>query len=158
LKKLLIYTGPVKSGKSTKLLSFVQSRNDAGGILSPLIEGKKYLYDISSDEKKLLEAEADDREDDIISIGRYKFQKKVFEWAKEELQKAFEGNYSYLIIDEIGPLEFRGEGLSPVADEIIRNYNSCNFKIIVVFREHLTSHFLEHFKLNPADIEFFSFS
>jgi len=74
------------------------------------------------------------------------------------LQKASEGNYSYLIIDEIGTLEFRGEGLSPVADEIIRNYNSYNSKIIVVFREHLSSQFLEHFKLNPTDVEFFSFS
>jgi len=74
------------------------------------------------------------------------------------LQKASKKNYSYLIIDEIGPLEFRGECLSPVADEIIRNYNPYNSKIIVVFREHLSSQFLEHFKLNPTDVEFFSFS
>jgi len=158
LKKLLIYTEPVKSGKSTRLLSFVQNRKDVGGILSPLIEGKKYLYDISSGKKKLLEADSKEKEVNIVTVGRYKFQKKVFEWANEVLQKASEGNYSYLIIDEIGPLEFRGEGLSPVADEIIRNYNSCNSKIIVVFREHLTSQFLEYFKLDSTEVELYPFN
>jgi len=120
-----------------------------------LIEGKKYLYDISSGKKKLLEVDSKEKEVNIVTVGRYKFKKKVFEWGKKLLQKASKKNYSYLIIDEIGPLEFRGEGLSPVADEIIRNYNSYNSKIIVVFREHLTSHFFEHFKLNPTDVEFF---
>ena len=157
MKKLLIYTGPVKSGKSARLLSFVQSRNDAGGILSPLIDGKKYLYDISSGEKKLLEAEADDGEDDIISIGKYKFKKKVFEWGRNILKKSSTENYTYLIIDEIGRLEFEGKGLSPIADELISKNHIYFSKILVVIRESLISKFLEHYKLTPEDIEFFQF-
>jgi nucleoside-triphosphatase len=158
LKKLLIYTGPVKSGKSSRLLFFVQSRKDVCGILSLLIDGKKYLYDISSGEKKLLEADSKDKEIDIVRVGRYKFKKKVFEWGKEVLQKASEKNYTYLVIDEIGTLEFRGEGFSPVADEIIRNYKNYKHKIIVVCRERLTGQFFGHYKLNPAEVEFFSFN
>jgi len=158
LKKLLIYTGPVKSGKSSRLLSFVQNRKDISGILTLLIDSKKYFYDISTGEKRLLEADSDDKETEIITIGRYRFKKKVFEWGKEVLQKASTENHTYLIIDEIGTLEFNGKGLSPVADEIIRNHISINAKIIVVFRENLTSQFFKHFRLNPTEVEFFSFS
>ena len=153
----MIYTGPVQSGKSSRLLYFVQSRNDAGGILSPLIDGKKYLYDISSGEKKLLEAEADDREDDTISIGKYKFKKKIFEWGKNVLKKASTENYTYLIIDEIGRLEFEGKGFSPIADELISKNHIYFSKILVVIRESLISKFLVHYKLTSEDIELIQF-
>jgi nucleoside-triphosphatase THEP1 len=155
LKKLLIYTGSVQSGKTSRLLSFIQDRKDVGGILSPLIDGKKYLYDIFSGESKLLESDSDDREEDIIVIGKYKFKKKIFRWAKEVLQKASEENYSYLIIDEIGPLEFEGNGLSPVTDEIILKYFTYSPKILLVVRESLVGKFLHHYRLKPEEIEFF---
>lgn len=156
MKKLLIYTGPVISGKSTRLLSFVQNRKDVGGILSPLIDGKKYLYDISSGKKKLLEADSKENEVNILTVGRYKFQKKVFEWAKEVLLKASVENYAYLIIDEIGPLEFEGKGLAPVANEIISKNISYLPRILVVVRETLMAKFLEHFSLDLGDVEFFN--
>jgi nucleoside-triphosphatase THEP1 len=152
----MIYTGPVESGKSTKLLSFVQNGKDIGGILSPLIDGKKYLYDISSGKKKLLEADSTEKEVDIVTVGRYKFKKNVFEWAKEVLQKASVENYSYLIIDEIGPLEFEGRGLAPVANEIISKNISYFPKVLVVVRETLVAKFLEHFSLNLEDVDFFN--
>ena len=157
MKKLLIYTGPVQSGKSSKLLSFVQNRNDVCGILSPVIDGKKYLYDISSGENKLLEADASDGENNIIVIGKYKFNKKVFEWGRDVLKKASTQNHTYLIIDEIGRLEFEGKGFSPVADEIIIKKKSSIPKVLVVVRETLVTKFLEHFSLNLKDIEFFNF-
>lgn len=104
----------------------------------------------------MLEADVYDREDDIISIGKYKFKKKVFEWAKGVLQKASFENYSYLIIDEIGPLEFEGKGLAPVANEIIGKYISYFPKVLVVVRETLVVKFFEYFRLNPEDVEFFN--
>jgi nucleoside-triphosphatase THEP1 len=156
VKKLLIYTGPVQSGKSSGLLAFVKKRKDVGGILSPLIEGKKYLYDISSGKKKLLEADLQYNESDVIVVGRYKFKKKVFEWGKELLQKASTENYTYLIIDEIGTLEFEGSGLSPVADAIIQKKVAVKSQVLVVVRESLVNHFLEHYNLSSSDIEFYT--
>jgi nucleoside-triphosphatase THEP1 len=155
VKKILIYTGPVQSGKSSRLLTFVKGRKDIGGILSPLIEGKKYLFDISSFESKLLEADSDDREDDIIVIGRYQLKKKVFDWGRDILKKASEENHTFLIIDEIGQLEFEGKGLSPIADEIISKYFTYSPKILLVVRESLVGKFLEYYKLNHEHIEFF---
>ena len=157
MKKILLYTGPVQSGKSSRLLSFVQNRNDVGGILSPLIDGKKYLYDISSGESKLLEADADNGKEDIIVIGKYKFHKKVFEWGRDVLKKASTQKHTYLIIDEFGRLEFEGKGFSPVADEIIIKKKSSIPKVLVVVRETLVTKFLKKFNLNLQDIEFFNF-
>lgn len=157
MKKLLIYTGPIKSGKSSRLLSFVQNRKDVGGILSLLIEGKKYLYDISSRERNLLEADSLDKEADVTTVGKYKFKKIVFEWGREILQKATGENYNYLIIDEIGFLEFEGEGLSPVADEILIKNKIYIPQIVVVVRESLITKFFEHYNLSLKDIEFFKF-
>jgi len=99
-----------------------------------------------------------DKEVDLVTVGRYKFKKTVFEWGRNVLKKASTKNHTYLVIDEIGILEFRGEGSSHVTDEVIRNYNTYNSKIIVVLSEHLTSQFFKHFKSNPTDVEFFSFS
>jgi nucleoside-triphosphatase THEP1 len=156
MKKLLIYTGPVHSGKSSRLLSFVQNRKDIGGILTPRIENKKYIYNISSGEKELLEADTNDKTNDLIVAGKYKFQKKVFEWGREVLLKASGGKYSYLIIDEIGPLELSGEGLAPIADDIIKKNNSIDSQLLVVVRESLINKFLEHYRLSIPDINFFT--
>lgn len=157
MKKILIYTGPVQSGKSSRLLSFCKNRKDVGGILSPLIDEKKYLYDISSGENKLLEADADDRKNNIIVIGKYKFSEKIFKWGRNVLKNASTQNLTYLIIDEIGHLELEGRGLSPTADEIIRKNNSILPQLILVVRDTLINQFLEHFQLKPEDVEFFKF-
>ena len=77
MKKILLYTGPVKSGKSSRLLSFVQNKKDIGGILSIVIDKKKYLYNISSGEKRLLEAEPADSEMEIINVGSFTFKKNI---------------------------------------------------------------------------------
>jgi molybdopterin-guanine dinucleotide biosynthesis protein A len=156
MKKLLIFSGPVKSGKSSKLFSFIETNKNAGGILSLLIDGKKYLYDIHSQEKRLLEAEPEDSEKEIINVGRYSFKKKVFKWGNEILRKARGEKYSYLIIDEVGPLELAGEGLSSAADDILKNFYDYSPAIIVVVRESLIKKILTHYKLNDREIEYFS--
>jgi len=156
-KKLLLYKGPVKSGKSSRLLSFVQNRKDIGGILSPVFDGKKYLYDIQTGEKRLLEADSNDSEIEIVKVGKYRFREKIFKWGKEVLKKTYNQNISILIIDEVGPLEFAGEGLSPIADEIINNLPFNSYQTVVVVRESLVDKFLEHYRMNISDIDYFSF-
>ena len=155
MKKILLYTGPVQSGKSSRLLSFVQNRNDVGGILSLVIDGKKYLYDISSGKKKLLEADSREKEINIVTVGRYKFKTEVFEWGRSILKKASTEKYNYIVIDEIGSLELEGKGLSPIADEIISKYFTYSPKILLVVRESLVGKFLHHYKLKLEDIQFF---
>lgn len=154
MNKIILYTGPVKSGKTSSLFSLVQNRNDMCGILTPLIDEKKYLYNIQTGEKRLLEADAGNSE--IVTVGKYKFRRDVFDWGKEILKSAFQTTASYLIIDEIGPLEFEGKGLSPAVDEIL-NASITHSKIfIIVVRESLKDKFFEHFQIDRSIVNYFS--
>lgn len=83
---------------------------------------KKYLHDIASGESKLLEANTDDRAEDIIVISKYKFTIRFLKGRKRYFKKASTEYRAYLIIDEIGQLELERKGLSPVTDEIISKY------------------------------------
>lgn len=62
----------------------------------------------------MLEADSKEKEVNIVTVDRYKFKKKVFEWGRNVLMKASTENYAYLIIDEIGRLEFEGKGYRPL--------------------------------------------
>lgn len=155
MKKLIILTGPVKSGKTSNLISFIESRNDVGGILSPVIDGKKHLLDISTLEKRLLEADSDKEEKNVVNVGKYKFNQEVFEWANSALYSSIQQNNNFIIIDEIGQLEFREQGLSPAAGNLIRNYSDYDFQLIVVVRDSLIKKFYEYFIIKPDEIDFF---
>ncbi len=154
MKKLYIYTGPVKSGKTSKLFEFTKSRNDVGGILSIVINSKKHLYNISTNESRVLEADESDKDDNIISTDKYRFKKNIFEWGRQVLKRASQKEYSYLIIDEIGPLEFKGSGLSPAVDEILNTPSLPSEAVIVVVRNLLVKKFCGHFKISKSEIEF----
>jgi nucleoside-triphosphatase THEP1 len=156
LNKIILYTGPVKSGKSTALMSLTQQRKDICGILSPRIDEKKYLYNIQTGESRMLEADAGLSHTEIVSVGKYKFRQDVFNWGKEVLKSAFQSTASYIIIDEIGPLEFEGKGLSPAVDEIINTSSAQSKNLIIVVRESLTTEFFEYFQIDRSEVDYFS--
>lgn len=154
-KNLLIYTGPVKSGKSSRLYSVFKDRENTAGILSLVIKNKKYLYSIRKKETKLLEIEGRIKETEIIMIGKYKFDKTIFEWGRNILRDDLKFNPELLIIDEIGPLELAGSGLAPVAFEIIEKSLESKQKVLVVVRDTLVNKFLEHVAMKESQFEFF---
>lgn len=156
MNKIILYTGQVKSGKTTALMSLTQHRKDICGILSPLINDKKYLYNIQTGERRLLEADAVQSKTEIVSVGNYNLRQDVFDWGKEVLKSACQSTASYIIIDEIGPLEFEGKGLSPTVDEIINISSTHSKNIIIVVRESLTGKFFEHFQVEKSEVGYFS--
>jgi nucleoside-triphosphatase THEP1 len=100
--------------------------------------------------------EADETGKNIVTIGNYKFSKKIFDWAQKELLKAFYLKPEYLIIDEIGFLELKNEGLEPAVSKILKERNSSPTKIILIIRDILLEIALVHYQLSENDYEFFS--
>lgn len=99
-------TGPVHSGKTTRIAEWIKNKKNTGGILSPVCNGKRYLMSISGKEKKLLEADMGKTDrNDVITAGKYFFLKNVFKWGNEELIKQYKSNCEWFVIDEIGVLE-----------------------------------------------------
>lgn len=155
-KNLLIYLGPIKSGKSSRLYDFSKSRENVAGILSLLIDNKKCIYSIRTKEQKLLEVNKIESNEDTITCGKYVFDKKVFKWAREILKNDLKEKPELIILDEIGPLELSGGGLAPTAFEIVKKSIAGELKTLVVIRENLLNKFFEYVKINKQDVDFVS--
>lgn len=155
MSNIYILTGEIKSGKTTRLEKWIAENPDSDGILAPCINGKRYLKRIKNGETKLLEYEGDDPEIELTKICNYNFLKSVFDWGHNELYNAFLQKPGWLIIDEIGPLELRGEALEPIVSKILNEQNSGNTNIVLVIRKTLVEKVIEHFKLHIKGFKLF---
>jgi len=145
-KKIFILTGKIQSGKTTSLLNWIQNRNDVYGILTPVINDKRIFVDIESQEQFPMEATEGEKE--IISVGRFKFNLRNFERAKDIIRGSMNKN-GWLIIDEIGPLELRGEGFHQVLLKALHNINNKQ-KILLVVRNSILEEVKKHFGITGA--------
>lgn len=147
---IYILSGPVRSGKTTRLEKWVQAQANIDGILAPVIDEKRCLRHIASAETKLLEKRNCSEADQLIRIGRHTFSEEVFTWAREKLCLCMETKRDWLIIDEIGPLELDGMGLEPVVSQILSARKQFpDLKIVLVVRESLKDKMLRHYSI-PA--------
>lgn len=149
MKKVYIFTGPVKSGKSTKLFNWVRDHSEVTGILSLQIDGKKHMYAISSKKKKCLET----LRKNAINVGRFLFDPSVFNWAQKQMIEELNIAVQYLVIDEIGYLELKGEGLEPALSKILKAIEKRDdITLLLVVRNSLVNQVIEHYKLYNTQI------
>lgn len=146
--KIFILKGAIASGKTTYLLDYCRDKN-IGGVLSPVINGKRHFLNIENKETKLMEASDDEIE--ILNIGRYKFSAKAFEWAKKILIESANKNFDLVIIDEIGPLELQGKGFAETLNFLL-NQNESKFDLLLVIRENLVNEVLNYFEIKKEDV------
>ena len=150
---IYILTGDIRTGKTTALLGWCKNRDDVDGLLCPdNAEGKRYFLEIKS--KNEFEFETDFETEGIIEIGNFKFLKSGFEKANTYLQSvASENKSQYLIIDELGKLELKKEGLHLSAERLIPNYETNENKhLILVVRDYLLDAVLTHYSIEKYRI------
>lgn len=128
---IFILNRPKGSGKTTALEKWAKGRLDVLGILSPVINGKRYFRDIRSGE--LFPMEADGSEVEVLEVGRFRFSRAAFEKAIR-LLRASASEPGWLVIDETGPLEIRGAGFHDILKEILE---VRSFPLLIVVREGL---------------------
>lgn len=151
LPKIKIVTGKVHSGKTTKLFRFIHENENIDGILAPIVNDKRRLYHIST--KTIKDLEVDEKSEKTISIGKYYFLNESFDWANQLLIEGFHSSVDSLIIDEIGKLELKGEGLHKSVAEIFKNINSTNKKLIIVIRDYLLKDVLQYYSIGKDNYE-----
>jgi len=149
MKTINILTGPIHSGKTTRLIAWVKYHRHSAGILAPVIHNQRYLYSIFANDYRKLEVEDDNQpEKEIVKIGKYSFLQSTFNWAKRELKLAMVNRSKYLIIDEIGPLEISGQGFEPMVTNILQTYErSEKNHLVLVVRENLLDKVISHYNL-----------
>ncbi|MBL1211836.1 MAG: hypothetical protein HND52_00645 [Ignavibacteriae bacterium] len=152
-KFIYYYTGPVQTGKTTRIAEWTK-KNNCTGIVAPIIDGKRHLKIISSGEKKLLETEANENS---IIIGKFKFDRSVFEWGREKLLAEYELKPEWLVIDEFGKLELKDEGLEPAISRIISRWQKeKNINLLIIVRDYLVNEFIQKFDKHGITFKEFS--
>ena len=143
---IYILTGKIQSGKTSALIKWSAGKTDIFGILTPVIDGRRFFMDAHS--RIQFRMEAGETEKAILSIGRYNFSKAAFEQAAEIIRQSINKNGG-LVIDEIGPLELRKKGFHPVIRESLKNHTA---KLLFVIRENLVGEVTELFELKEYEI------
>ncbi|MBI2428395.1 MAG: hypothetical protein HYV29_06295 [Ignavibacteriales bacterium] len=154
--KVYVLTG-AKDGGKTKMAEQLQSQlkiNNftVGGIIQRKVlkNNERYgydLYDVRS--QKSTPLCRTDAPDAGIVAGPFKFFPEGIRFGKEALAIAKIKNCNVIIIDEIGPLEMKGEGWAVALSEILANYSGI---LIVVIREFLVDEMVGIFQFTPTRI------
>lgn len=108
---IYILSGDIKTGKSTALMKWIKGRSDVYGVLSPRdLKNHRYFLNIKTHEAFAMETTSEDK--DSIIVGPYHFLKTAFKKANSIIETAVRQQTSgFIIIDELGKLELRTEGL-----------------------------------------------
>lgn len=150
---IYILTGAIRSGKTTALLHWSKSRNDVDGLLCPDdANGKRYFLKLKN--KTIFKLEAEAETEAIVTIGNFKFLRSAFNEANDYLiLEASKTEPKYLIIDEIGKLELKNEGLNVSTKALISQFKSNdNTHLILVVRDYLLDAVLEHYGITECSI------
>jgi len=151
-KKIYIVTGKIKSGKSTFVEKWIRSKSNVAGIIQPVINGERFIKNISSNNYKKLTTNIINST--TIKIGKYLFDSETFNWAKVQLNIAVKTKPEWLVIDEFGILELDGKGLEPEFTNILKRIKKQNHtKLLVMVRENLLDQFLDKYKLKNDEVE-----
>jgi len=143
-------------GKSTLLRHFwMKYRNVYGiaGMIVPNIERRTMI--ICSSGEEILHEVDKSYEDEVLSIGSFRFTQDSFDRSRDELINGQTiSDISLLIIDEIGPLElYKNRGHRKTLDKVMeRRKEFANVKIIVVVRPSLWHVFQETYSLSSDEV------
>jgi len=149
-----ILTGPVHTGKSTALQHWIDRQRSQGavvrGLLNPVIDRRKWFMDAHSGNTFPMEAGEGEK---VISVGRYNYSTAAFDRAQDLIGRQSLLPADIFVLDEIGKLELRGEGLEPAVSQFMQASDAaiCAHVILVV-RDFLVKPAIEKYGLEGAKI------
>lgn len=151
IDQIYILSQPIQSGKTTLLSNWVLSQSSVAGILTPDVDGKRKLYDITTN--AYFDLQLPDTAREGIRIGRFLFDADVFAKARDILKKAINCEYEWIVVDEIGRLEMdRKEGLEPQIYELIEYFkiHKLHSKLLLVIRDYLLEDAKKYYGMEEA--------
>jgi nucleoside-triphosphatase len=154
---IFLFTAPVNSGKTTALMEWAKSKDRLGGFLAPDIEGLRRLYRLRDRQLHLYQlsaaALAAAAPEAVVNIGKFNFAAEAFELARRTLLEDLAAGFDWVVIDEIGKLELRGEGLEPAVGQVIASFQRPEAKgnLLLVVRDELVDKVAQHYGI--ADYE-----
>lgn len=146
---IIIFSRPVRSGKTTELMKWCDTQQDVSGILMPDINGSRKIMNIKTGE--VFDAECmkpEETDAQLLQVGRFSFYASAFDKANKILFENISQSTSWLVIDEVGKLELGKKGLFPSVESAINEYqfNPGN-KVILLIRDTLVESVLAFFNI-----------
>ena len=154
-KRLILLTADINFGKTTALMRWVSSRDNVGGFLTPDVEGSRKIFFIRDKEYIAFQILDDAFPiEEIIEVGRFKFLRSGFARMHEMLLKDMSSECDVVIIDELGKLELREEGLCNSIHQALEVFRKPDNKssLVIVVREFLLAEAREKFDLKGAEV------
>lgn len=162
---IILFSRPIRTGKTTELLHWCDQQKNIAGVAMPDIGGLRKIMDLRTHE--LIDAEVNDttpgssthkqahysslithHSSPIIEIGKYRFYRSAFEKANKLLINTWSSKPGWLVIDELGKLELKGEGFYPAAEQILSaTHQQPETNILLVVREGLIDEIVNLFHL-----------
>ncbi len=140
--KILI-SGISGVGKTTLCERIVEIAEEngrkCGGVLCPGAGEGSTAIDLSTGEKE--EMATTDSKAEGIPVGNYIITKKGISLSRKAIHCSIENGSDLVFIDEIGPLERKGDGLSPEAERAIATEKD----VIIVIRKKMLEEFTSKF-------------
>jgi nucleoside-triphosphatase THEP1 len=152
---IYIFSRPVQSGKTTELLEWCNLQKNIHGILMPDINGRRKVFNLNT--KEIFDAECIDTantKEPLTSIGKFYFYTAAFEKANSILLHAISQTPNWLVIDEAGKLELKGEGFYRSVDEAVRLYSDKNKlgSLLITVRDGLCEEVISFFNIKKFKI------
>jgi nucleoside-triphosphatase THEP1 len=144
--EIYILTAPIQTGKTTSLLQWSEKRTDVYGILTPVVDGKRMF--MNAHNRQLFLMEAKEGEEEVLTAGRFVFGKANFCKAIQIIREAIDKE-GWLVIDEIGPMELRGEGFAEVLKEVLSKRKQ-NILLVVRDKEDMVEKVKNQFGISNA--------
>ena len=148
---IVVYTGPVRSGKTTALRARFGADASADGLLAPDVGGRRHVLRLATGEARPLEAHAPAAPVVVgppVVVGRFTFDGAVFAWARAGLLAACAASPATVVVDEVGPLELDGRGLEPAVGAAVRLGLEGETRVVLVVRDTLLDRALAHYGLS----------
>ena len=143
---LIVIVGDAGSGKTPWVVQLIELLQNKAETVDGLISKKsqesddKWHHDItriSTNEKRQLTTM--DEIDTDIKIGKFNFFVDSFNWGNNQLISI--KNSDWLIVDEVGLLEFDNRGFLPGLQSVVMEFSGC---LVITIRSALIQH-LESF-------------
>lgn len=103
-------------------------RSVAGILALKTPSGRRFMDLASGDEVALEHPRLDEA---VVPVGRFQFRQAAFDWAMQRIEAALEQGAGAIVVDEVGPLEMRGDGFADLLDRIGRDYPAVERVLLV---------------------------
>ena len=145
----VVVTGAVEIGKSTVVQRVLKRlRRDGlhpGGVLTTVDrQNSKWVHDLSARQRRLLGHQWPNGD---VDVGRYGLRSEAMAFANEAIVQAQSADF--LIIDELGSLELKGQGFTAALEAIRHRGDRPS---LLVIRQKLLDEYAEI--LGPFDFVF----